>query len=61
MDEENVKPRGQDIFKYSKDQPNDVMKAASLLHDEGYEQIIMVVGSDRINEFKKLLSQYNGV
>ena len=55
------KPRGQDIFKYSKDQPNDVMKAASLLHDEGYEQIIMVVGSDRINEFKKLLSQYNGV
>ncbi len=55
------KPRGQDIFKYSKDQPNDVMRAASLLHDEGYEQIIMVVGSDRINEFKKLLSQYNGV
>ena len=54
-------PRGQDIFKYSKDQPNDVMRAASLLHDEGYEQIIMVVGSDRINEFKKLLSQYNGV
>ena len=55
------KPKGQDIFKYSKDQPNDVMKAASLLHDEGYEQIIMVVGSDRINEFKKLLAQYNGV
>ena len=55
------KPRGQDIFKYSKDQPNDVMRVASLLHDEGYEQIIMVVGSDRINEFKKLLSQYNGV
>ena len=55
------KPRGQDIFKYSKDQPNDVMRVASLLHDDGYEQIIMVAGSDRINEFKKLLSQYNGV
>jgi|TARA_B100000809_G_C15102888_1_gene517604 hypothetical protein len=55
------KPKGQNIFKYSKDQPNDVMKVASLLHDKGYEQITMVVGSDRINEFKKLLSQYNGV
>jgi hypothetical protein len=55
------KPRGQDIFKYSREQPKDALKAASLLHDEGYEQIVMVVGSDRINEFKKLLTLYNGV
>jgi hypothetical protein len=55
------KPRGQDIFKYSREQPKDALKTASLLHDEGYEQIVMVVGSDRINEFKKLLTQYNGV
>ena len=55
------KPRGQKLFKYSREQPEDVMKVASLLHDKGYEQIIMVVGSDRINDFKKLLSQYNGV
>jgi len=55
------KVRGQNIFKYSKDKPENIMKVASLLHDKGYEQIIMVVGSDRINEFKKLLTQYNGV
>jgi len=55
------KVRGQDIFKYSKEQSKDVLKTASLLHDDGYEQIVMVVGSDRVNDFKKLLSQYNGV
>ena len=55
------KVRGQNIFKYSREQPENVMKVASLLHDNGYEQIVMVVGSDRINEFKKLMSQYNGV
>ena len=55
------KVRGQDIFKYSKEQSKDVLKTASLLHDDGYEQIVMVVGSDRVNDFKKLLTQYNGV
>ena len=55
------KPRGQDIFKYSNEQPKDAMKVLSLLHDEGYEEVIMVVGSDRVNQFKKLLPQYNGV
>ena len=55
------KVRGQNIFKYSREQPENIMKIASLLHDNGYEQIVMVVGSDRINEFKKLMSQYNGV
>lgn len=55
------KPKNQDIFKYSSDQPKDALLAASLLHDKGYEQLIMVVGSDRVNQFKKLLPQYNGV
>jgi hypothetical protein len=33
---------------------------ASILYDQGYTRITMVVGSDRIKEFQKLLNQYNG-
>jgi len=33
---------------------------ASILHDQGFTKITMVVGSDRIKEFEKLLKQYNG-
>ncbi len=38
-----------------------VFDAATKLYSEGYKNINMVVGSDRINEFKKLLEKYNGV
>ena len=38
-----------------------VFDAATKLYTEGYKNIYMVVGSDRINEFKKLLEKYNGV
>ena len=31
------------------------------LHDEGFKNLTMVVGSDRVGEFKKLLKKYNGV
>ena len=31
------------------------------LYDEGYKNVIMVVGSDRVAEFKKLMNEYNGV
>jgi hypothetical protein len=31
------------------------------LHDEGYEEVTMVVGSDRVADFKKIMEQYNGV
>ena len=55
------KVRGQDIFKYSSQKPASAMHVLSLLHDEGYEHVIMVVGSDRVGQFKKLLPQYNGV
>ena len=34
---------------------------ASILHDQGFTKLTMVVGSDRIKEFQKLLTQYNGV
>jgi hypothetical protein len=31
------------------------------LYDEGFKNIIMVVGSDRLDAFTKMLNQYNGV
>ena len=31
------------------------------LYDDGFKNITMVVGSDRVTEFKKLLNEYNGV
>ena len=36
------------------------LEIASELHDEGYTNIVMVVGSDRVKEFKSLLDTYNG-
>ena len=30
------------------------------LHDEGFKNLTMVVGSDRVKEFQKLLDDYNG-
>ena len=33
---------------------------ASILHDQGFTKITMVVGSDRVKEFEKILKQYNG-
>ena len=33
---------------------------ASILFDQGFTKITMVVGSDRVKEFQKLLNQYNG-
>ena len=37
-----------------------VMHVLSSLHNEGYTKVSMVVGSDRIPEFKKLIAKYNG-
>ena len=30
------------------------------LHEAGYEKVVMVVGSDRVSEFKILINKYNG-
>lgn len=30
------------------------------LYDQGYRKVVMVVGSDRVNEFEALLNKYNG-
>lgn len=42
-------------------QLNTVVKVASYLYDQGYKHATFVAGSDRIEQFKKLLTQYNGV
>jgi hypothetical protein len=33
----------------------------SKLHDQGYKHVTMVAGSDRADEYKKLIHKYNGV
>ena len=37
-----------------------VMDIATALYDEGFRKVVMVVGSDRVNEFRALLTKYNG-
>lgn len=37
-----------------------VFQATSSLFDDGYKQVVMVVGSDRVDEFKGILNKYNG-
>ena len=34
--------------------------AASFLYSKGYQNLVMVVGDDRVREFKTLLEKYNG-
>ena len=36
------------------------LEIASELHDKGYTNLVMVVGSDRVKEFQSLLDRYNG-
>lgn len=40
---------------------NTVLKVASYLYDQGYRQVTLVAGADRLDSFKKLLTQYNGI
>ena len=39
---------------------NTIIKALQKIQSEGRTKIIMVAGSDRVEEFSKLLNQYNG-
>ena len=39
---------------------NTIIKALQVIQAQGRTRIIMVAGSDRVEEFKKLLNQYNG-
>ena len=42
------------------DKLKNIFQVSTSLYDEGYRNIIMVVGSDRISEFDILLNKYNG-
>ena len=37
-----------------------VFDAVTEIYNDGYKNVSMVVGSDRVNEFKTLLNKYNG-
>ena len=39
---------------------NTIIKALQKIQSEGRTRIVMVAGSDRVEEFEKLLNQYNG-
>lgn len=40
---------------------NTVVKVASYLYEQGYKHATFVAGSDRLEQFKNLLTQYNGI
>ena len=40
---------------------NMILDIASKLHRQGYTEIFMVVGSDRVREFETILNKYNDV
>jgi len=42
------------------DKVRTAIDVAVKLHDEGFRNLTMVVGSDRVREFQKLLDDYNG-
>ena len=39
---------------------NTVIKVIQEIEKMGYDELVMVVGSDRVDEFKKLITKYNG-
>lgn len=43
----------------SKEMPS-MLHIAKHLHQQGHKHLVMVAGSDRVDEYKKKLSQYNG-
>jgi len=52
---------GRDVNQKTFPQEPTALHAASSLHDKGYKKLVMVVGSDRVGQFEKLMKQYNGV
>ena len=43
----------------SKEMPS-VIQIAKHLHNQGHQHLVMVAGSDRVDEYQKLLNKYNG-
>lgn len=54
-----VAPTGVHVSGSSKESPS-FLHAAKKLHDAGHKHLVMVAGSDRVDEYKKKLDQYNG-
>lgn len=44
----------------SKEEPT-IMHAAAKLHSQGHQHLVVVAGSDRVDEYHKLLNKYNNV
>jgi len=56
----HVAPEGTKVVSTSKESPT-FLHAAAKLHGQGYKHLVMVAGSDRVDEYHKLLHKYNGV
>jgi hypothetical protein len=39
----------------------DALQICTKLYDQGFDRVMMVVGSDRVDEFQTLLNKYNGI
>lgn len=50
---------GAHVSSSSKDAPS-MLHVAKRLHQQGHDHLVMVAGSDRVQEYKKKLHQYNG-
>jgi hypothetical protein len=55
-----VAPEGTKVSSSSKEAPT-FLHTAAKLHSQGYKHLVMVAGSDRVDEYHKLLHKYNGV
>lgn len=54
-----VASKGTHVSSSSKEHPS-FLHQAKKLHDAGYHHLVMVAGSDRVDEYHKKLHQYNG-
>jgi len=56
----HIAPKGTKVISTSKESPT-FLHAAAKLHGQGYKHLVMVAGSDRVDEYHKLLHKYNNV
>jgi len=54
-----IAPKGVHVGSSSKEEPS-FLHIAKKLHQAGHKHLVMVAGSDRVDEYKKKLAQYNG-
>jgi cytidyltransferase-like protein len=53
-------PKHHESFHSSDSEHPTIFHHAALLHKQGFKHLHVVVGSDRVDEFKKSLTKYNG-